>query len=725
MRFKSTDSGCSKGILLVVLLLTLGLFSGLAGPQAGQGPGQRQETIQIVAEEVLLDIVARDKRGRPVRDLRQDEIEVFEDGVKQQISSFRIVEGRLEAADPSQPAEPVDPLGHVNLVTLVFERLSTEGRVLARQASLDLLATELPRNTYVAVFTIDLRLYILQHFTKDLDKLRAAVDRATSGGYTTFISESDAIQRELETATAAQAGGEAAASAIGPGAAPSGGMGGDFAEAAMARMALSMLRYAESMQREQQGRTSIFSLLSLVREQRLLPGRKTLVYFSEGLVVTPAQVDYLRSTISAANRSNVSVYAVDARGLLTSGQNLSAQSMLTDATDASRSQVSRQGGAVTRADVMAAETAEASLRANTQETLSDLSTSTGGFLIANSNDLRIGVQRITEDILGYYAVSYRPQNPKYDASFRKITVRVNRRGVQLQTRSGYFALPPGDAGTALPHEVPLLTVLNTNPLPLDFEHRTATLHFDRDENGVRHSLIIEAPLSNFAVQTDKKRKVYSCNFSILALIKDAQGRIVGKFSQNYPLEGPLDRLEMLRKGKVVFTRDFTLPPGPYTLETAATDALSGKASARRSTLKVDDPSDAVGLSSVAIIRRVDQVDPEDTNLADPLRYQDKRIIPNLGDPIPKASGGGLGLYFVVYPSPSAPSAPRLAVQFILDGKLVAQASPELPPPDKQGRIAYVGTLPLDAFPPGQYQIRAVVRQGNAGAEEQALVTISP
>ena len=47
---------------------------------------------RIASEEVLLDIVARDKKGRPVADLKVDEIEVYEDGVKQQINSFRKVE---------------------------------------------------------------------------------------------------------------------------------------------------------------------------------------------------------------------------------------------------------------------------------------------------------------------------------------------------------------------------------------------------------------------------------------------------------------------------------------------------------------------------------------------------------------------------------------------------------------------------------------------------------
>src|SRR5262252_471966 len=114
---------------------------------AGQGQKPRTSdqgmTVRIGSEEVLLDVVARDKKGRPCADLKADEIEVYEDGVKQQINSFRKVEKTdlIEGAGASNNAvgnavggaagNVVDPLRQINLVTMVFERLNNEGRLLA------------------------------------------------------------------------------------------------------------------------------------------------------------------------------------------------------------------------------------------------------------------------------------------------------------------------------------------------------------------------------------------------------------------------------------------------------------------------------------------------------------------------------------------------------------------------------------------------------------------
>src|SRR5215510_5250708 len=98
-------------------------------------------TVRIGSEEVLLDVVARDKKGRPVTDLKAEEIEVYEDGVKQQINSFRkvgksdLIEVAFASNDVAGNAafiatgNAVDPLRQINLVTMVFERLNNEGRL--------------------------------------------------------------------------------------------------------------------------------------------------------------------------------------------------------------------------------------------------------------------------------------------------------------------------------------------------------------------------------------------------------------------------------------------------------------------------------------------------------------------------------------------------------------------------------------------------------------------
>ena len=71
------------------------------------------------------------------------------------------------------------------------------------------------------------------------------------------------------------------------------------------------------LERDQQGYATSNSLLALVNSMRALPGRKSVIFFSEGLAIPPAVVAQFRSVIDTANRANVSIYAMDAAGLRT------------------------------------------------------------------------------------------------------------------------------------------------------------------------------------------------------------------------------------------------------------------------------------------------------------------------------------------------------------------------------------------------------------------------
>src|SRR5690242_4658953 len=188
-----------RRIVLPALLIAVATFhSGLSAAQETNKAGTQQNpqsadgapTVRVGAEEVLLDVVVRDKRGRPVTDLKAEEIEVFEDGVKQKVTSFRHVSADLPAvaggADSNPTGAPggqpksaqLDPVRQINLVTMVFERLNNEGRLQARDAAQEFLKTELKQNVMIAVFALDQRLAVLQQFTNDRDRLKAAIDRA-------------------------------------------------------------------------------------------------------------------------------------------------------------------------------------------------------------------------------------------------------------------------------------------------------------------------------------------------------------------------------------------------------------------------------------------------------------------------------------------------------------------------------------------------------------------
>lgn len=702
-----------------------------ATPLAAQpsSPQRSQATFETQSTIVLLDVVVRDRKGRPVRDLRPEELQVFEDGQRRALTSFRLVEGQAseERVAPSAASglQP-DPSRQVSLVTMVFDKLM-DGRQLSQQAALDFLANSMESNVWVSVWTIDQRLYLRQEFTQDRYLLRQAILKAT--GTTSVaaasLSGEAAAQDQLSQQATNIAGGlqaAAAGSAAATGGADSSAIGSANAEAQMAAVIAGILRFTSSIQRQQQGQSSLYPLLGMVKAQGRLAGRKTMLYFSEGLVVPKNLEEVFKTAIGEANRANVTVYAIDARGLSSARDTDATRDQLLQAARTSQQQMARRGaGAVSVDEVMIAENAEESLRANLQESLNEFAKSTGGFLIADTNDFKPAMARVATDIGSYYEAAYAPVTQEFDGKFRRIEVKVTRPGVTVQSRSGYFALPPGEGSALLPFEMPLLTALTVDPAPHAFDYQSAALQFAATPEGREHVLIFEVPLEKMTFQEDRRRKTYRLRFSLLALVRDAEGRIVERFSDDYPFEGPLANLAGVRRGNLIFRRPFTLAPGRYTVDFVAQDRDSGRTSVQRSALLVP-PSDGLAVSTVTVVRRLDEAGV-DVPLDDPFRVDRTRVVPNLDLPIAKALNQNLSVYFVVYTAPGA--APKMALEFLKGDSVLARAKPELPAADKDGRIPYVGTFPIAIFEPGRYSVRALVMQDGRVAESETGFTIVP
>ena len=702
-----------RAILFLALLLLLLAAENGSQPQTGTKQNPRiGDTLKVGVSEVLLDIIATDKKGRQIRDLKAEEFEVYEDGVKQQITSLRQVE-----AEDSVTGEPIvpsagtlspalDPLRQIRLVTLVFDQLGLEARQLAQRAALDFLETELKQNVFVAVFKIDLRLTILQQFTSNRDLLRKAVDLATTGTFNQFETQSDAIQKALERLSSAQAAADASAAQ-----GNSSTIGSSAADAKMAEMQLTMLRYSETMTREQQGRSTIFSLMSLAKEQRQLPGRKTMIYFSEGIQVPSNVKPHWDALMSLSNRSNVSIYAVDARGLLSAREGLAGGVDLAGAAAQSQRQMATRGsGPVSRADVMIGEQAEEAIRKNVQNTLAELSENTGGFLIANTNDLRTGMRRVASEVASYYALSYLPSNPSLDGKFRKVTVKVKRSGVKLQTRNGYFALPATDGTPLLPFEMPMLSALDAKSTVRDIAYRNASLVYPTKSQKSDVIVFTEIPLADFAFRIDGKTKEYEASISALAIVKDQSGQVVQKFSQLFPLRGPKDKAADTQGRNILFYRTLELPPGRYSVESVVRDAISEKMSVKRSVLIVPTrPEKSAALSTVALVKRLDDARGSTELARSPLHFQERMVIPNLQQEINSKETPDLLLYFIAMIPTVGESKPTMDMIVSKDGQALGRlGETDLPAPDEAGRVPYVAKLPLGSFGPGNYDVQVLI-----------------
>jgi VWFA-related protein len=679
---------------------------------------------------VVLDVVVRDKKGRPVADIRPEEIEVYEEGVRQTVSGFKRIETeppRIEGAAPA-PERP-DASRQLNVVTFVFDQLGDDGRRLAQRAADAFLEKGVRPNTWVSVFRVDQRLAMVLPFTNDAARIKRAVAQATSGQFIGVTDEKAALDQAM--ADLAKPG--PAESAQGP---PTGT--GGYASRAQARALANMLRLARDLQRQQLGTTSLYPLMALVKGHQTLAGRKTLVYLSEGLEVTPQLDAVYRSVISEANRANVSVYAIDARGLRaeragassserneTTGDMERARDALEEARRLGQEAMESGGaGPVSKDEIKLSETAESALRANVQQTMQNLAESTGGFLIANTNNFKPGVEKIAADIAAYYQLDYTPPPSPFDGRFRRIEVKVLRKDAVAQTRSGYFALPPGESSALFPYEVPLLGALGVTAPPREFGMRIAAMRFGPTPAGLDHKIVVEVPIGSLEMTTDAATGRYKLHFSLLALVKGEGGEIVERYSEDYPFEGPLERAEGLKLGNIVFKRRLSLAPGRYTLEVAGQDRETGETSVGRSPIVVPPAKGTISLSSLALIRRLDEL-PPGTSSDDPLDlYGQRRIVPNLDAPISLATNPNLWLFFAAYPA-SSPEAPRMTLEFLREGKPLGRAEAPLPAPDPDGVIRYIGKFPTAKFSPGTYEVKVSVSQAGSTAEERAAFSTLP
>jgi VWFA-related protein len=692
--------------------------------QQPQTPSAAGPAVRATAAEVLLDVVIRDKKGHRVDDLKPEDFQIFDNGEPKKITSFRLVHGG-EAIGAGGTRTQLDPLRQIRLVTMIFHCSDNNARRLAHDAALDLLKGELPQNVYMAIMTIDFKLEVLQAFTNDTALLRQAIERATRSHVTDFSKDTETVRRQLEQMLGPNAGGAQTLQEQINNSAPTLTGGGPptnpgaFATVAMAQMLLEMIRTEQSYAMSEGGRVTVYSLLDAVKEQYRLPGRKSILYFSEGVVIPQELQEQLNQILSIANRANVSFYTVDAHGLMTTSTNEATVDMLNAAAQSSRDQATTVSGPVKPDQANVIDTGIASTRANPQTALEELAESTGGALIANTNDLRGPLHKLAEDIQTYYEISYNPEIKTYDGSFRKITIKLASSELRVQSRSGYIALPPALAkGSVLrSFEVPLLTALDSPELPKAFSYEATAMHFRGRQGEPVCELVMDVPLADVTLEKQGTGES-SGRLSYVALLKDGHGEVVKKFQNERAFNVPAEKLEGFKASHFIYTEHFELPPGPYTVETAVLDGRGNRISAGKSSLTMPPAATTLALSSVTFVRntRDREASSQET---DPLVVGTKVISPSLNPVVSKAGTEALPFYMVIYPDKNALETPQLVMEFSRGGQVLGRGPAQLGEPDKDGRIQFVATVPLARLEPGDFTLRFVVKQGAETAEESA------
>jgi VWFA-related protein len=279
--------GWFAGLTAAASCLFLGQLAGQT-PQ-GQAPAapspeasqQSVPTIKAESRLVLVDAVVTDKKGAYVHDLTQNDFKVYEDNKEQSVASFSF------GADTAIQAQ-----GQKRYLILFFDNstMAMPDQIQARDAAKKFIDANAGPDRLMAVVEFGGTLQVVQNFTANADRLRAAVGGAKGS------SVDPNAQAPVEVASAG----------LSPSASPTGAMSGMSSP-------FSGMSNAEA---DFGARSMLLSVRSLAKNLRGVPGRKMVVLFSSGFPMTNESQSELTATIDACNKANVAIYSLDVRGLL-------------------------------------------------------------------------------------------------------------------------------------------------------------------------------------------------------------------------------------------------------------------------------------------------------------------------------------------------------------------------------------------------------------------------
>jgi VWFA-related protein len=544
-----------------------------------------QEVIKVTSNLVSVDVVVKDKKGKFVTDLTADDFTVSENGVPQHIEFFDSTltgenrAGRSATKSVSTQPKPAPPSALPrNIIALVLDGQSTQLASLkhVREGVEKYIRERITDSDSVALFSISGGLQLLQSFTHDKAVLIAAVDKAYTSSTVSKTSEAGSIAQNID----ALRGKIAAGPPEGP--ITSAAAGSAAAEALVAQHVLEQYMQLRTALSVQQTRPVLAALAAICEGLRPVPGKKTLVMFSEGFV-TPEMLDWqLQSTIDIANRANVAIYIIDASGLTggapTSGA-LSVSSPLGGISgDNSMESRRRVGGGESVFDI----TRQEGLNRQ-QDVLYKISEDTGGHFIKNTNDISMGLDRIDAEIRSRYTLSYRSTDSNFDSSFRKVKIEVRKPDTTVVARPGYYAIPPSQIVPFSPEDQKLLANFSSmeahSTLPLAME----LTPFRSREGFYIVPLSFEIPPA--AVQFDRKGDKQRLQLEVLAVVRnEGEERILSRLGGNFDVALTPQQYESIVTDKISYRQDMQLEAGNYTVDLIVRDRLSGKVAAKRETL---------------------------------------------------------------------------------------------------------------------------------------------
>ncbi|MGD1157757.1 MAG: VWA domain-containing protein [Terriglobia bacterium] len=201
--------------------------------------------------------------------------------------------------------------------------------------------------------------------------------------------------------------------------------------------------------------------------------------------------------------------------------------------------------------------------ATNQQVLYALAAGTGGFTIFNTNDFLKGLEKVAKEMNEYYILGYVPPNQTHDGSYHKIRVKVDRGGVNIRSRNGYFDVKSPDLLAGKP-EGKVLEERVANPQPGDIPVSLRAPYFYIAPGVARVNLALSIPGSS--VDFEKQKGKFLSKVNVLGIAYREDGSVSARFSDTVKLDYEKKEIKEFSKGSFDYQTTFNIAPGKYTLK---------------------------------------------------------------------------------------------------------------------------------------------------------------